>query len=302
MKHEKSIGRIETYSGQFLVEAHSLPSEKHPDRNEDAYFCTLDGTLGVFDGLGGHAGSEVASELVRNYCRDALAIIDTNSPIEVAESELKNTLLDAQIALINTYPDARVATTAIIAKSFRDPETSHTYMAFAQSGDSRAYVLRDGVIVFESVDHSQFMSGLPLAEQLAIQQSLDEARYLHEFLGNSTLMACARYRNIVSSCLSSEDRKAADVRTYSVMLQPGDIVLLTSDGIHDNLTTREIIASTSSDADTTQLLVAKALERSRQPEDIVMTLDGESIDAHNFRSKPDDMTAVILRYDPSDMA
>ena len=67
---------------------------------------------------------------------------------------------------------------------------------------------------------------------------------------------------------------------------PGDHILLCSDGIHDNLTNDEI-EEVIKQIDTTtivEVLVERALERSRQESNVTM------------RAKPDDMTAVVITY------
>lgn len=63
---------------------------------------------------------------------------------------------------------------------------------------------------------------------------------------------------------------------------PGDVLLLTSDGIHDNLTTAEIeaVLITSNPQYTTASLANRAQMR---------TFDKSA------RSKDDDMTAVVVR-------
>lgn len=66
------------------------------------------------------------------------------------------------------------------------------------------------------------------------------------------------------------------------MLRPGDKLILTSDGIHDNLTTDEMENCLRGNEQT---------EISR----IVSSAEARSNSAH-IRAKPDDMTAAILTF------
>ncbi len=67
-------------------------------------------------------------------------------------------------------------------------------------------------------------------------------------------------------------------------IQPGDRILLCTDGIHDNLTDDEIEAILRTGPRTTvaRVLVEHALARSRQEREITL------------RAKPDDMSVVVL--------
>ena len=91
--------------------------------------------------------------------------------------------------------------------------------------------------------------------------------------GDRQLSQAFLYRNIVGACLDGGYDNYINVDTRDV--EPGDIILATTDGIHDNLTRREIAEWT-----TVKDLLAAALARSR--------------DTDHPRAKPDDMTAVML--------
>lgn len=114
------------------------------DKNEDYIKCDYEGDRGIFvlcDGMGGHDNGEVASRLVA----------DT-----IVQSFLKN---DQIISL-----QERVISSCANAKSeldnFTDMGTTLAIVAikdnlavFAHSGDSRIYHIRNGRIIYQSVDH-----------------------------------------------------------------------------------------------------------------------------------------------------
>src|SRR6185503_6855706 len=68
------------------------------------------------------------------------------------------------------------------------------------------------------------------------------------------------------------------------LLTDGDQLLLATDGVHDNLTDREmasLLRRTKTAGDASQQLIAAARTRSRE--------------RSHLRAKPDDMTAIVIR-------
>lgn len=76
-------------------------------------------------------------------------------------------------------------------------------------------------------------------------------------------------------------------------MQHGGLILLTSDGIHDNLTTREIRAQLDTyGVDAPQHLVQAAQSRSREERHGHVEIDGEIFEVDYIRPKPDGTTAI----------
>lgn len=84
------------------------------------------------------------------------------------------------------------------------------------------------------------------------------------------------------------------VDSFIKPLTSGDKLLVTSDGIHDNLTAAEIGAVLAGSPQAAQALVVNAQKRSREPRNQIRYIDDEPHEALYFRPKPDYMTAVIL--------
>lgn len=116
------------------------------DKNEDYVKCYGEVNTSVFvlcDGMGGHDNGEVASKLV------AETIVDT------FQKNVQSRSLSLQDLVISSCEKAKseidncseMGTTAAIV-AIKD-----NIAAFAHSGDSRIYHIRNGRIIYQSVDH-----------------------------------------------------------------------------------------------------------------------------------------------------
>lgn len=280
---------------------YSMASEDHPDRNEDNFFIDEEGrAMGVFDGLGGHPGSEEASELAAQVVDSHLASRpDTGVTVSTARFIMEEAVQEAhvQVELTNItrkneaiagsagvipYP---IATTANIAKLF-ESKSGAPYMMVANAGDSRAYLLRDGELQHLTLDHAvagvvDYGNSAEFGKAMQDQALLADAtspsalsdRLEHQF----------RERNILSSCLGQPERGAPAIGSVTFGVQSGDKIILTTDGIHDNLTNSEI-ESIIDDGVSAEGIVKALVEAARN----------RSYDSAHARSKKDDMTATAL--------
>lgn len=88
-------------------------------------------------------------------------------------------------------------------------------------------------------------------------------------------------RHKITKALGKRGQSCIDI----ISVKKGDRFLLTSDGIHDNLTTdeiEEVIKKSSTPAEIAKNLKDKALARSREPIE------------REMRAKPDDMSVVAV--------
>lgn len=199
------------------------------DHNEDSFLA--DDELGLYvvcDGMGGHAGGETASRLTVEAIERAL-----RGARQGPDNPFSSTAPLGETPLADALREAIEAASAeVFRKSREDPEltgmgTTCTALllheAFAlvgHVGDSRAYLVRDGVIVQLSDDHSlvneQVRAGL---------LTPDEAKH-------------SRLKNIITRSVGFE----AEVRVDLVGLEtsPGDKLLLCSDGLSNLVENEEI--------------------------------------------------------------
>jgi serine/threonine protein phosphatase PrpC len=172
----------------------------------------------VADGLGGHQGGEVASELTIEAIHRHFT-----EHLPEAESSFKDWLTEA----------ANAANRAVLARQ-DDPDTikkmgSTLVMALvtgekaylANVGDSRGYRLTAKTIEQVTVDHS-------LVERLVQigQLTRDEAR-------------THKNRNVVYNTIG--DKPNLEVSLYQTPLEPGDRLLLCSDGLSGMVTDEHLL-------------------------------------------------------------
>ena len=199
------------------------------DHNEDSYLLAPDLNLFVVaDGMGGHAGGEMASGIavrtVDKYVREQRHIIDpdVHHEGEIQHSPVAKLLSDAVRRACNAvYGKSQevrelqgmgTTTTAIL---FHD---RHAFVAHV--GDSRCYLMRDGRILQLSEDHSlvneQLKAGL-ITEAQARQ---------------------SRFKNIITRSVGFDSDVEVDM--IAVETKPGDAFLMCSDGLSNLVTDPEI--------------------------------------------------------------
>jgi protein phosphatase len=181
--------------------------------NEDNFTvdAPLGSTRGIFivaDGMGGHAAGEVASEMAVQIIQRELAPITTLTGDEVAKLAA-DTLRKANRAIhdrtLTEVDKQGMGTTASVLVI-----SGGRYM-IGQVGDSRVYLMRDGMLTQLTKDHSyvqeQVDAGFLTPEQ---------ARY-HP------------YSNVITRCVGASPDVEPDV--YRGEVRTGDLFLVASDGL-----------------------------------------------------------------------
>jgi serine/threonine protein phosphatase PrpC len=193
----------------------------------------------VADGLGGHQGGEIASKLSVDTIQE-ICIQNPPNPAEAPYEEwLKAVALAANQSVLDHQEDQtqakKMGSTVVMAL------VTQGKAHIANVGDSRAYLLGKEGIKQISVDHS-------LVERLVqIGQLTREEARVH------------RNRNVIYNTLG--DKADPEVGLYHVDLEPGDRLLLCSDGLNDMVTDAEILEISQSNdvpADVCKLLVEAA--------------------------------------------
>ena len=232
--------------------------------NEDRFVA--DGDLGFFavvDGMGGHAGGELASatiaEAATAFIRETAGDSDKTWPVSLdpALSGLANRLR-AAIHSANRALAARAQGNVALEGGGATLTAAllgdHT-LAVSNVGDCRAYLLRGDRLSQITRDHSV------VAEQ--VEQGLidAEAARTHPL------------RHIVTRAVSGQAEIAVDILEMAVVA--GDRLLLCSDGIHGVLTDDKI---------------ATLFSNGRSLNEICRAL----IDGANARGGPDNATTVVV--------
>ena len=173
------------------------------EQNEDSGYASAR-TLAVADGLGGHAGGEVASTIAIA----AVASVDPSGSPTTVSSMLDtavNIADDGIDAAESGNPELSGMGTTLTAVSLAD----HT-LVVCHIGDSRGYLLRDGVLIPLTVDHTY------------IQQLIDAGRLTPEQAAHHP------QRSVILRALGGGEA-VADIAVRDAKV--GDRVLLCSDGL-----------------------------------------------------------------------
>lgn len=284
----------------FTFSQRSLANERHPTRNEDYILADeMSGLVAVFDGVGGSAAGEIASQTA---ARAALAgwkrILKLHQRKRKVYTMLEDcdkrdlcAILEKLILesddLVRTEGAQRagtddLATTAAIATFCRNPETREYTMVYAHVGDSRIYLLRGQERM------QRLTSDDGLLAKLVENNILDEFHALHIDQAMSTdelsdvEYSYFRLRGGITQALGASIPPTIHIDETAI--RPGDRILLCTDGIHDNLTDEEIedILRNSPRTSAARLLVERSLQRSHDDR------------SKTIRPKPDDMSAIVL--------
>jgi serine/threonine protein phosphatase PrpC len=213
--------------------------------NEDSYLAAPP-VFVVADGMGGHAGGDVASQIVvEEFARlDDVARDARQGAAQVAE------ILERAQSRINQYAVEQrlggaerwyAGTTAVVALLVEDDGTPKWLLA--NLGDSRVYRLADGVLDQVSVDHS------------VVQELADAGTITRDE------MSTHPERHVVTRALGGPDDAEADF--FLLPLPSAERLLLCSDGVNgmiDDATIEAILDSAGDPRDAADRLVAAALE------------------------------------------
>ena len=238
------------------------------DSNEDAYAARPDlGFFLVADGMGGHAAGEVASKVtadtIEAFANDTRAR-DLNRtwpfPFEPSLSIDGNRLKAAfrlanrQVAVrMESQQELRGMATTASAVILEEREDG-MHAAIGHVGDSRVYLYRDGALRQLTDDHSW------VGEQIrsGVMSDADARRH--------------PWRNVVTRAISGGADPEVDV--IELQMQPGDRLLLCSDGLSGVVSTDEM-GRLASGADLEAACAAL-------------------IEAANAGGGPDNITAVLI--------
>ena len=236
--------------------------------NEDSFLVAPDASLyAVCDGMGGHNAGEVASrmaietllafveksavekEITWPWGLDANLSFDANrikTAIKLANSRVYQ-------AADNREELTGMGTTVVAAV------VSANVLTIGSAGDSRCYLVRDGQL-----------------KQLTRDDSWVSAA-LGEGILNSDDVEHHPLRNVITKAVGARDTIDLDVMEHT--LQPGDVAMLCSDGLHGMINDQEIA----------RLLVPvpESLEEA----------SARLVDAANAAGGRDNVTVVLLRYE-----
>jgi serine/threonine protein phosphatase PrpC len=229
--------------GRFLETVlTSLPPGEIPARVEEAGYAIV-----VADGMGGHAGGELASRMaIRELVRFALAMPDWIVLIDEATSDEARRRSKRRIQNVNTV---------LLEHSRQDPSLRGMgstltaarnlgrVLQIAHVGDSRAYLLRNGALNRLTRDHTY------------VQMLVDLGQLSKEDAARSSA------RHVLTNAVGGfSDEVTVDVDRLD--LANGDRVLLCSDGLTDMVdddAIRAVLLDNAASAPACERLLERAL-------------------------------------------
>jgi serine/threonine protein phosphatase PrpC len=209
--------------------------------NEDSFGFDLSTQIfAVCDGMGGMAGGEIASsaavtELVRSFNQQTMSAAE-------GEQRLYQAILDANrlVCLLARESDELRGMGTTLVSACVDGRK----IVIGNVGDSRAYFLRNGRCAQITYDHSY------IAEQVRNGViSADDA-------GSSPL------QSLITRAIGTAESVEPDL--FTAAIEPGDIVLLTTDGLTryaDAEAIANLVLATSSLAQACQALIDTAKDQ-----------------------------------------
>ena len=220
--------------------------------NEDSIASDPQLGLAVLaDGMGGYKAGEVASaiavDMIMREVRGSLpkvggGAVDAETGLSPESLIVKRAIAKANNAIhrtARTQPQCKGMGTTIVTALFFDDR-----MTIAHVGDSRMYRLREDEFSQITVDHS------------LLQELVDKGFYTPEQAKESG------NKNLVTRAIGIEADVEPDVNEHEVM--PGDLYLLCSDGLSDQVSDEEMHLTLKKYSDNLQeaasVLVARANE------------------------------------------
>jgi serine/threonine protein phosphatase PrpC len=237
--------------------------------NEDSFF--FDDRMGLYavaDGMGGHAAGEVASQeaidTVRGMVRQGEGLLRSVEAGDHSPEALWRVgrLLESAVqaatymvfGIAQNEPDQAGMGTTLSALLLCGP-----FGVVAQVGDSRVYLVRDQLVTQLTEDHTLI------------------AWQLKQGIISQNEAALSPHKNVITRAIGS--REYVQVDTHFFKVEPGDVFLLCSDGLHGYIQDQEI------------------------PEVIAMGPDAavrEFVETANLRGGRDNITTIVVQVDAVD--
>jgi len=211
----------------------------HRKRNEDRFFIDkVKNVFAVCDGMGGHKGGDVASKLAVESIRDNVEFSTATEMVPAllsAVTRANQMIWGKGKADDDLHEMGTTLTAAAICEGT---------MVVAHVGDSSLFLFRDDELIKITKDHT-------LAEQMYCDGLLKKED-----------MRTNVYNHVLTRAVGVESKVEVDI--YEEEVQPGDRVLICTDGLTDMVEDEDIyehLATVDDPQDTAQKLLNLALSR-----------------------------------------
>lgn len=204
------------------------------------------GVYGVLDGVSGgsNGGGLLASRIASGKVAEIMSYMPMDANAERARRSIEQAIQAAHQA-VSEHKNGRrelkqMATTIDLVKTIDNGDGTFD-VAYGHVGDSRIYVLdgETGKLRAETLDDG-------MAKYMLDQGKISREEY-DQVMGAPNkeslpehLQAAYEYRNMVTNAVGMPGQETIPVTTGILKLKKGDRMLISSDGIHDNLTPDQI--------------------------------------------------------------
>ncbi len=238
---------------------------------------------GLFDGVSGREGRGygiIGSRIAAGAIAETMAAIPPDADAEQSRQWIERAF-EAATGAVMEYQRSRadleeIATTADIVRMVDNGDGTFD-VAYGHAGDSRIYVF-DGEtkkLRAETIDDS--MAGEDFRKGNITRERYDQivnAKSVNDVLPKDRILF--QNRNVVYKMIGLEKNEKPTTGVFRV--KKGDKILMTSDGVHDNLTDEQIEEILASGGDIQELIFAA----------------GRVAEGDTDRAKPDDITGALV--------
>ena len=293
---------------EYGVVSRAASKETHGNNEDRVLAQPEDGVFGVFDGMGGHAGGERASELAKEAIEKKLKELPKDMDAAHAVDALRTLIMEANQAILEEKEKdpglKEMGTTASLVKLISIGKKQ--FAAVVTVGDSPVYVVRkdgrDGELECMGIDNDMLGVTTPGSPReikesdarLANVQTIEDYQALQDY----EKKAFNQRHILVNPPVGSKGMLPED---HLVVVQPGDRIVIASDGITDNLTRKRIaqIAGNyfANASESSQMLANEARTSAdllKSPEYKKFRQDRQEFPERNIRAKDDDMSAIVV--------
>ncbi len=278
-------------SGKERVERADMAVECRNDAHgQDACFILADqNAFGVFDGV---SAATKGAEAARIAAKRAEEMFVSPRMNQKTPEEIKLAIHDVLVRISKELTDAEAGretyqTTASVVHIHRG-EDGHKKIIVGNVGDSRVYVFHQGKLQQITLDDGgvRALVGKDGDETRAreVQSSLNNIVSPDNLAEDQRKMFAKRNR--IWQALGHNYGEKVMPRMHIADVVSGDIVFVSSDGIHDPLTDNEMEAILRKSGGRTSNEIAKAF---------IGAVEKRNADPNHIRSKPDDMTILVIQ-------
>lgn len=228
----------------------------HRKKNEDSFLINQNmGLFVICDGMGGHRGGDIASQMAINTIDE----VCRTDPVNDTRDRLCQAIHKANANIWqqgHANPEWEGMGTTVTAALLENEK-----LTVANVGDSSLYIIRNQSIRKITTDHT-------LAEQM-----------VKEGLLRFEEMRKSSYNHILTRALGVEYEIEIDV--FEEQLEPGDYILICSDGLSDMLDENEILR-----------IIMEAAAKGEKLDVIARTMLGTALDKGGY----DNITILLIQF------